>query len=356
MGLQKIDELHPPTIHDTWMDSESESRLVSVIVPTYNRVHFLPYALQSVSQQTYRPVELLIVDDGSTDDTPEVVESFKTAVCSDEKFDVCYFRQENHGAPTARNRGLIESRGEFIQFLDSDDLLHPQKLEVHLRVLECIAKADFAWSPIDGFSDGERPGLEERDLETRAQNAEEFEVSHPGAASHPEGAFFRREACRTIGPWDETLERYQDWEYCFRIAALRLHGARVNEPFYYARHHGGSSIGNLRFGEEGIDRNLAALASIDRVVDAASRPGLHRPAFQLYLNTLQRALTSGTDQQVRRAFQRAAQHCSGLQRCLRLRGLEALYYILGKGVARYTLKTYSRIQTGTAPAGNDPRS
>jgi len=356
MVPQTIDDLHPPTIHDTWMDTESESGLVSVIVPTYNRAQFLPDLVRSISRQTYRPLELIVVDDGSTDRTADVVEAFSHDVRSDEKIDVRHIHQLNHGAPTARNRGLIESNGEFIQFLDSDDLLHPQKLEIHLSALEDIPRADFVWSPIDWFTDGGQLCFEEHEVEETLQGAEEFEASLPGTASHPEGAFFRREVCQAIGPWDENLERYQDWQYCFRIAALRLRGARIDKPFYYARHHEESSIGNLRFGKEGIERNLNALASIDRVVGAASHPELHRPAFQLYLNTLQRALTSGTDQQSHRVFQRAGRHCSNLRRYLRLKGLEALYYIFGKRVARYALKTYSRIQTGTAPAGNDPRS
>jgi glycosyltransferase involved in cell wall biosynthesis len=348
--------LHPSTIHDTWMDPESEPGLVSIIVPTYNRAQFLPDLLRSVSSQTYRPIEFIVVDDGSTDKTADVVESFSQEVGSDDELGVHYFYQSNRGAPTARNRGLIESHGEFVQFLDSDDLLHPQKLEVHFRLLKRIPEADFAWSHIGSFTDGERPGFEEYEIEGAVRDAEEFEASLPGAASHPEGAFFRREACRLIGPWDENLERYQDWEYCFRIAALRLHGARIRKPFYYARHHEDSSIGSLRFGEKGVDRNLMALASIDRVIDVASRQELHAVAFRLYLNTLQRALASGTERQVRRTFRRATRHCSDFQRHLRLKGLEALYHLLGKGATRFVLKTYSRIQTGTAPAGNDPQS
>jgi glycosyltransferase involved in cell wall biosynthesis len=338
------------------MDSESETGLVSVIVPTYNRAQFLPDLLRSISWQTYRPIEFIVVDDGSTDHTADVVEAFSQDMGSDDELEVHYFYQSNRGAPTARNRGLIESHGEYIQFLDSDDLLHPQKLEIHLRVLKCIPEADFAWSPIDWFIDGERPDCEEHDIEGALRNLEEFEASLPGAASHPEGAFFRREACRTIGPWDENLERYQDWEYCFRIAAHRLQGARIRKPFYYARHHEESSIGSLRFGEKGVDRNLTALASIDRVIDVASRQELHVVAFRLYLNTLQRALASGTEQQIRRTFRRATRHCTSLQRRLRLKGLKALYHLLGKKATRFILKTYSRIRTGTAPAGNDPQS
>src|SRR5690606_31994309 len=105
------------------MSASHEPGLVSVIIPTYNRSGLLLEALDSLARQTYRPIEAIVVDDGSSDDTPEAVNRWISGLVSGDGLRVRYHRQSNKGAPSARNRGLIESRGEFIQFLDSDDLL-----------------------------------------------------------------------------------------------------------------------------------------------------------------------------------------------------------------------------------------
>ena len=100
---------------------------VSVIIPTYNRAKWLKKSIQSVLDQTYRDLELIVVDDGSTDRTPEVVKSFK-----DKR--IRYFRQtkkfpiKSQGAAAARNVGIKKARGEFIAFNDDDDLWKKRKL------------------------------------------------------------------------------------------------------------------------------------------------------------------------------------------------------------------------------------
>jgi len=100
---------------------------VSVIIPTYNRAHLIRKAIQSVLNQTYRNFEVIIVDDGSTDNTAKVVESFK-----DKR--IKYLRHEkNQGAPAARNTGIEIAKGQYIGFLDSDDEWLPGKLEKSLR-------------------------------------------------------------------------------------------------------------------------------------------------------------------------------------------------------------------------------
>ena len=113
----------PATRHSRWMTAECEPGLVSVIIPTYNRARLLVEAMDSVFAQTYRPIELIVVDDGSKNNTPQVLQEWAAAHARDPRFRMRIFHEENKGAPVARNLGLIESRGEFIQFLDSDDLL-----------------------------------------------------------------------------------------------------------------------------------------------------------------------------------------------------------------------------------------
>lgn len=104
--------------------------LVSIIMPSWNTGRFIAESIQSVIDQTYKKWELLIVDDCSTDNTDEVVSSFKD-------YRIKYFKNEkNLGAALTRNRALREAQGEWIAFLDSDDLWTPEKLEKQIRFME----------------------------------------------------------------------------------------------------------------------------------------------------------------------------------------------------------------------------
>lgn len=103
---------------------------VSVIIPSYNRGNKIKKSIYSVLNQTYSNLEVIVVDDGSTDDTKNVI---KSIIQEDSR--VRYVYQENQGAPTARNRGIDESQGEYIAFNDSDDTWLPTKLEKQVNIL-----------------------------------------------------------------------------------------------------------------------------------------------------------------------------------------------------------------------------
>ncbi len=118
------------------------SELVSVIIPTYNREKFLSYALESVKNQTYKNWELIIVDDGSTDNTEEICRSFAKTV----EQPVKYIYQENQGVAGARNTGLKSAKGEFIAFLDSDDRWYPWHLKKCLNILTLKPDIDFIFA------------------------------------------------------------------------------------------------------------------------------------------------------------------------------------------------------------------
>jgi len=107
--------------------NHNPQQLISVIVPTFNRADMILKPLNSVYNQTYRPIELLVVDDGSTDRTKEVIQNWKSENES-EDFIIKYIFQKNSGAPAARNNGIRNSTGRYLQFLDSDDELLPEKL------------------------------------------------------------------------------------------------------------------------------------------------------------------------------------------------------------------------------------
>jgi glycosyltransferase involved in cell wall biosynthesis len=100
---------------------------VSVIIPTYNSVRYLTQAIDSVLAQTFRDYEILVIDDGSTDETEEALRCYADRAR--------YIRQQNSGVAVARNRGIAESRGRYIAFLDADDTWLPHKLELQLEAL-----------------------------------------------------------------------------------------------------------------------------------------------------------------------------------------------------------------------------
>jgi len=102
--------------------------LVSVVIPTFNRAHVVTRAIDSVLAQTYRPCEILVVDDGSTDNTADVLQSYAGRIV--------YIRQKNSGPAAARNRGIRESKGEFVAFLDSDDVWLETKIERQVTLLQ----------------------------------------------------------------------------------------------------------------------------------------------------------------------------------------------------------------------------
>lgn len=113
---------------DEYRETPSARPLVSVVIPTFNRAHIVTRAIDSVLAQTYRPCEILVVDDGSTDNTADVLQSYADRIV--------YVRQKNSGPAAARNRGIRESKGEFVAFLDSDDVWLETKIERQATLLQ----------------------------------------------------------------------------------------------------------------------------------------------------------------------------------------------------------------------------
>jgi len=122
----------------------SQTASVTVVIPAYNRAEWLPISVGSVLAQTVQPLEVLIVDDGSTDNTAEVCAGFPAPVR--------YIRQPNAGVSAARNRGMREARGDFIALLDSDDLWEPAKLEVQVALHRL--RPELGWSVSNAITIG----------------------------------------------------------------------------------------------------------------------------------------------------------------------------------------------------------
>ncbi len=111
------------------------SPLISCIVPVFNGERYLREALDSIFAQTYRPLEILVADDGSTDRTPYIAAAFGNRLR--------YLRQDNQGPAAARNLGIRAATGEFIAFLDADDVWHPEKLERQMARFQVRPELDY---------------------------------------------------------------------------------------------------------------------------------------------------------------------------------------------------------------------
>src|SRR5437867_1823369 len=118
---------------------------VAVIVPTYNQARYIAATIETVQQQTFSSWELFIVDDGSTDSTPEIVGRF----LNDKR--VHYTRQQNQERAVARNEGIAKSSAPFVAFLDSDDLWHSEKLAKQLRAIRARPEAGLCYTLADGI-------------------------------------------------------------------------------------------------------------------------------------------------------------------------------------------------------------
>ena len=134
-----------------WFSSTSERGLVSVIIPCRDGERFLPATLESVARQEYRPIEVILVDDGSSDGSRAIMEEFRSRQGGGMTVKCLYLPRL--GVHQARNEGTINSRGEFIQFLDSDDLLCPEKIREQVGVLNVHREADVV------YGEGRKPDM-----------------------------------------------------------------------------------------------------------------------------------------------------------------------------------------------------
>jgi glycosyltransferase involved in cell wall biosynthesis len=192
--------------------------LVSTIIPVHNRPLLLREAVESVLGQTYRPVEIIIVDDGSTDQT-----RFEASVLADRHPEVQVIYRHKGGPGAARETGRLVARGEFIQYLDSDDLLQPSKFEFQVAGLRRCSDCDVSYGKTRFYGYGDCPTDKawKRTGERIVTMFPSFLQSRWWGTSTP---LYRRKVTDLAGAWTE-LTNEEDWEYDCRIAreGVRLH-------------------------------------------------------------------------------------------------------------------------------------
>lgn len=193
--------------------SASSSPLVSIIIPSYNRANYLGQTIRSALSQTYDNFELLIVDDGSTDNTAEVVR----AISSDR---LRYLSKEHTGAPGTRNLGITQSRGEFIIWLGSDDILMPTALSDLVAMLRSTPDADVIYGDLLIVDDDLNP-LQLLTYEDWYGRNQEFLARMVNGNSIPDGGTLIRKKCyQLIGDYDTAFVRAHDYEWWSRLILL----------------------------------------------------------------------------------------------------------------------------------------
>ena len=281
---------------------------VSVIVPTYNSARYLPEAIDSVLGQTYRDFEIIVVDDGSTDNTQGVLARYAEQIR--------VVRQSNQGSAAARNAGILAARGEFIAFLDADDLWLPQKLERQMPLFDERPEIGWVYSDYREFGESglsaqsffERQSLcpppEGRVLLALARDCITSTIT----------VVIRASCLQEAGLFDRTFRRAQDYDMWLRLAArfpvgcvddvlalYRQHTRAVSYPdgfgwyctwrvfLKFMRGTGHHLSPDLRQRAMPLARRMLAVCAAG-VARAALRRGHHWLAFRWRLKALAAAL------------------------------------------------------------------
>jgi lipopolysaccharide biosynthesis glycosyltransferase len=205
-GLSTADMLYKPM-------AEKNREPVSVIIPTYNRADMITESVKSVLNQTYADFELLVVDDGSTDDTKQVVESIR-----DER--IRYIAMpENGGAGAARNEGIRQAKYDYIAFQDSDDYWLPEKLEKQMKLLAQHPEAGLVYCAYEcRLSNGAVQIVPSREILMNEKSGHIYEYMLERNTIGAPTVLMRRECLEKTGIFNEKLSALEDWELFLRIS------------------------------------------------------------------------------------------------------------------------------------------
>lgn len=243
---------------------------VSVVIPTYNYARYVPEAINSVLAQSFEELEVIVVDDGSTDKTVEILRAFSGQIRN--------IRQEHRGLSAARNTGIRAARGQYVAFLDSDDLWLPEKVSLQVARLDAEPEVGLVYCEALLFDDSAPATL----------------TLHSYWASHPSGRILpwlvrqnvvpsptpmvRRELFERVGLFDETLSACEDWDMWIRIGRV-CEIAYVNQVLAkYRRHQENMSLDFERLMTNGLRVLEKAFSAPDpsRQLNGLRRPVISR--------------------------------------------------------------------------------
>ena len=253
--------------------------LVSIIIPCYNAAPWLAETLDSALKQTWSATEILLINDGSTDDSLVVAQQFASR-------GVRIIDQPNRGASAARNHGLRVARGEFIQFLDADDLLSADKIARQIELLRSRPTGTLASCAWGRFSANAASAQFTDTSVFQDFSAGDFLVlaGATGAMMHPSAWLVPRAVADRAGPWDESLSLNDDGEYFCRVLLASSGVAFCPDPAARSYYRSGvaGSLSQQR-GERARRSQFRSIELIDAHLHAAEdSPRMHRAAANHY--------------------------------------------------------------------------
>ena len=250
---------------------------ISIILPAYNAERHILKAIESVQQQTFSDFELLVINDGSTDRTLELLETVKDARLK-------VFSYQNSGVSVARNRGITHTKGDFIAFLDTDDLWTPDKLELQLTVLQQHPEAGVAYSWTHYMDEQGKYCHADQPINFEGNiYADLLTINFLGNGSNP---LIRRQALESVGGFDPALTHAEDWDLYLRLAA-RWPFVVVPKPQILYRQTSGSASSKIEVMEKGslsvIEKAFRAAPLKFQLLKNQSQANLYRFLAHLYL-------------------------------------------------------------------------
>lgn len=257
--------------------------LVSTIIPTFNRAHLVPEAIDSVLRQTYPNVEIIVVDDGSTDETQECLKRYGNRIK--------LIKQENAGPSAARNRGIAAAQGALIAFLDSDDLWLPEKLERQVRVMVaagesvpcCLSNIMMHWRDKQ-ISSFEIAGLKPGSPEGIWMNPDEVLATR--FVLFNQGVVIRRQVVNALGGFDPSLRLLEDYEFALRLSHHRP-WAFIRDPLVIWRESATSCYQDARHDDVRVQQLLVQI--LDGALSFSAQPGQSHNFHRLVFYELERA-------------------------------------------------------------------
>lgn len=269
--------------------------VISVIIPAYNSQDTILETIESVQKQTFSDFEILVIDDGSQDETVEVVNSI-----DDERIKVNSFK--NGGVSLARNRGISLAKGEYIAFMDADDLWTSDKLELQLEALQKHPEAalTYSWTYIMS-EDGSK--VHKCDPISYQGDVYQDLLIYNFILSPSSNILVRKSAIDSTGDFDTNLSHYEDWDFCLRLAR---NWSFIVIPKYqvFYRQSSSSASSNIKAFEKSvltvIERSFEYAPPEIQYLKSKSIASSHLYWTQLYLNRV--AGFSGVNQARKHLF------------------------------------------------------
>ena len=293
--------------------------LVTIVIPYLNRAAFLEKTLATVQQQTHRPLQAVLVDNGSQDASPEICKAFSEKYNA-EDFEVLLLQEEKAGAASARNKGLVAAKGEYVYFFDSDDEMSPDFIADAVSKARACGLPDIvAAHTVVTFPDGrKRP---RRIVRSAGIPAQILTATYP-----TQSLFLRTDFMKNAGGWNGNVFRWDDWELGVRLLTHHPKMVWLEKKKYHRIYQHPASLTGASVSAT-LNGTRPALEAVAKLVsgDASSRTALRGQKLAIAGEIWREGNRRQADDLAREAFDRA-----GRRQCFFLK----LFYVYSKHIGK----------------------